>query len=190
MAENDKTKENEVVEIPVAKRHKLLQDIDTQIGGMEISDTFRVADHTYHMSTLTSDEEVWADAYCNMSSEISAFSSMRTPRLAASIKAIDGVSVDELFTFPDDMAEADRKYHSGSQYRKRYWTMNQMMLWLGDRSSKLTKELWSNYSKLVERRDASWDELKKSSAGTPGGKSKATSSQEKESSPATQTSPA
>ena len=88
------------------------------------------------------------------------------------------------------MAKADVDYHSSSQYRKRYWVMNQMMLWLGDRSSKLTKELWANYSNLVDRRDKSWDELKKSSAGTPGGKSKATSSQEKGSSPAAQTSDA
>jgi len=188
MAEEDKAKENETVKIPVAKRHKLLQDIDTQIGGMEIDDTFEVAGNKYRMSTLTSDEEVWADSYCNMSSEISAFSSLRVPRLAASIKAIDGTPVEELFEFSDEMEKADIEYHSASQYRKRYWVMNQLMLWLGDRSSKLTKELWANYTKLVERRDESWDKLKKSSARTPGGKSKVTSSQEKGSSPAAQTS--
>jgi len=190
MAENDKTKENEQVVIPVAKRHKLLRDIDTQINGMEVSDTFEVANHKYLMNTLSSDEEVWADSYCNLSSEVSAFSSLKVPRLSASIKAIDGVPVEELFEFPDGMGEADRKYHGSSQYRKRYWVMNQVMLWLGDRSTKLAKELWAHYSNLVTRRDESWDELKKSSAGTRGGKSKATSSQEKGSSQATSTSPA
>ena len=90
MAE-EKAKENEIVQIPVAKRHKLLADINDQVNGMEVSDTFEVAGHSFVMTTITADEEVWADSFCNTSSQISAFSSLKVPRLSASIKFIDAV---------------------------------------------------------------------------------------------------
>lgn len=181
-----KEKKTDVIHIPTAKRHKVLEDIAEQVGGTEISDTFEVANHKYHMSTLTADEEVWSDTYTNVSSPMSAISSIKIPKLAASIKAIDGVKIDDLFEFANETNEADVRYHTESQYRKRYWEMGQMLLWLGDRPNTLITDLWQCYVKLLERRDESWDKLKKSSARILGGNLKATFSPEKESSPATQ----
>jgi len=188
----DKTPEKtehktEVVIIPTAIRHKVLEDISTQLHNVEISDLFEIAGHKYEMSVLTSDEEVWADSYTNLTSQMSAITSMKIPRLSASIKSIDGVKVDDLFKFSDDANKADTEYHSQSQYRKRYWVMNQMLIWLGDKPKSLANDLWIHYGKLIERRDAAWEELKKSSARIPGGESKVSSSPVKESSPAIQT---
>lgn len=160
----------ETITIPTAKRHRLLDDIATQISGSsEISDVFEMAGHKYKLQTLTADEEVWADGYTNTSSSISAFTSLRVPKLAAAIREIDGVTISEMFEFSDEASKADVEYHRGSQYRMRYWEMNQMLLWLGDRPDNFIKDLWANYYTLLERREKSWNELKKSSAGTPGG---------------------
>ena len=177
----------EVVVIPTAIRHKVLEDISTQLHSTEVSDIFDIAGHKYEMSTLTSDEDVWSDSYTNLTSQMSAITSMKVPRLSASIKSIDGIKVDELFKFSEEADKADKEYHSQSQYRKRYWVMNQMLIWLGDKPKVLVNDLWTHYSELVDRRDKAWEELKKSSARIPGGESKVSSSPVKESSPATQT---
>jgi hypothetical protein len=179
----------ETITIPTAQRHKVLDDIAEQVdSSSEVSDVFTIAGHKYKLQTLKADEEVWADGYTNTSSAISTFTSMKIPKLAAALKEIDGVAIRELFDFSKDAPKADVEYHNGSQYRRRYWEMNQMLVWLGDRPDNFIKELWDGYYSLLNRREKSWDELKKSLAGMPGGDSRAMSSPEKASSPATQTS--
>lgn len=183
----EKKEEKEIIKIPVAKRHRVLQDISNQMKGVSMSDTFEVLGHKFYMTTLNADEEVWADGFTNLQTQMSAITSIRVPKLAASIKAIDDVSVEELFDFSEDTTEFDKEYHSESQYRKRYWVMQQMLLWLGDQPNDLVIELWRNYTNgLIKRKNDAFEELKNSSAGIPGGNSKATSSPEKESSQAVQ----
>ena len=117
---------------------------------------------------------------------MSAITSMKIPRLSASIRSVDGVKVADLFEFAPEADKADVTYHSQSQYRMRYWVMNQMLVWLGDRPKTLVNELWTHYTELIERRDQAWEELKKSSARTLCGELKVTSSPEKASLPVTQ----
>lgn len=183
MAEKNK---QEVRTIPVAKRSALLEDINKQLSGLEIDATVTVAGHKYYMTTLSADEEVWGDNYVNVESPAGFFTSQRIPRLAAAIKKIDGKSIENLFDFPEEASKEDKEFHTGSQYRMRYWAMNQMLLWLGDQSPQFIQALWTEFAALNKRRNASWDELKNSSGETPGGEQKAASSPEKESSPATQ----
>jgi len=183
----DETKKDpDVIKTSPAKRHKLLADIASQLKDKESSDVFEIDNHKYLISTLTADEEVWADTYCNMASSVSAYTSIKVPRLSAAVKQIDGIDVDKLFEFPDDMDEANKKFHTSSQYRRRYWVMNQMMLMLGDLPNKFVNDLWSKYQELVDRRDKVWSELKNSSTRIPGGESKDTSLPEKGSSQVTQ----
>jgi len=188
MADNEKKEENKLVfaKLAIATRHKVLGDIEVQTRGTEITDVFEVAGHRYLMSTLTADEETWADGYTNASNPVVILSSMKLPILAASIRSIDDIHVDRLFEFPENKVEFDKQFHSQDQYHKRYWQMSQMLLWLGPRSPILISDLWRFYVSLIERRDKSWDNLKKSFARIPGGESKVTSLPERESSPATQ----
>jgi len=179
-------KENKKSSVSVAKRHQILEDIATQTKGVEISETVTMAGHKYLLRTLNADEEVWADGYISSSSPMAAMTSMKLPTLAAAIRAIDDVSIDKLFEFPDNDREANEMFHTQSSWHKRYWEMQQMLLWLGDRPQPLVIELYKAYVALTDRRDVSWDELKKSSARIPGGVSKVTSSPERESSRATQ----
>ena len=185
MAKKKKEKEETVVkEIHVAKRHQVLQDISEQVRGIEVKDSFEVLGHDFYMTTLDADEEVWADGYMNVQSHVSAYTSLRVPKLAASIKRIDGIHVEELFDFSEDSTKEDISYHNETQYRRRYWTMNQLLVCLGERPNDMITELWSKYTELTKRKSEAWDELKNSSAGTPGGESKASSSPEKASSQA------
>ena len=193
MADKDKATETAVVKIPTSKKHQVLLDINHQLQGLEIEEVIEVAGRKFGISTLTADEEIWADSYTNLSSPVSATSSMKLARLSASIRMVDGVPVSDLFDFSDEVEESDKKYHSESKYRRRYWEMSQMMLWFGELPNKYITEIWQGYIKLIERRDAVWDTIKKDSAGTKkeetsGGESSPSSSHEKESSSVTQTS--
>jgi hypothetical protein len=182
MADTESKKPN----ISVAKRHQVLEDITTQIKGVEISDSITVAGHKYLLRTLNSDEEVWADGYISSSSAMAAVTSMKLPTLAAAIRAIDGIKSEDMFEFSENMKENDKAYHGQSTWHLHYWQMSQMLLWLGGQDNSLIIELWKFYIGLTERRDTSWEELKKSCARIPGGDSKVTSSPERESSRAIQ----
>lgn len=179
-------KPESVKHVPIAKRNSVLLKLNEQLNGMNLDKSVTVAGNDFYMTTLTSDESVWADSHTNMNTEISFLSSQRVPRIAASVKRVNGTPVEELFEFPEDMSEEDKKYHSQNQYRKRYWVMNQMLSFLSEQSDPFVMELWEHYAGLVKKRDDSWDELKKLSARTPGGELKVTSSPEKEFSQATQ----
>jgi hypothetical protein len=184
MANNDNS---ELIKtIPTAKRNPVLLKLHEQLNGMKLDKSISVAGTDFYMTTLTSDESVWADSHTNMNTEISFLSSQRVPRLAASIKRINGKPVEELFEFPDDMSEEDRKYHSQNQYRKRYWVMSQMLSFLSEQSDPFIMDLWEHYATLIKDRDESWDNLKKSLAGISGGELKVMSSPEKGSSQVTQ----
>lgn len=172
--------------IPIAKRNPILLKLNDQLNGMKLDKSITVAGTDFYMTTLTADESVWTDSHTNLNTEVSFLSSQRIPRIAASIKRINGVSVEELFEFPSDMSEEDKEYHSQNQYRKNYWVMAQMLSFLSEQSDPFIMELWEHYADLIEQRNNTWDELKKSFARIPGGELKVTSSPEKESSQATQ----
>lgn len=170
MADKNEVKKTEIVKIPVAKRHKILDDITAQITGTEKSGVMELIGHKFFMTTINADEEVWADSHTNTSSPMAVLTSIKAPKLAAAIKSIDGVKIDDMFEFSDESSQEDKNYHMQSQYRKRYWEMTQLLLWLCDRPDNVINDLYKFYLDLSKQRDESWDELKKSSARTPGGK--------------------
>lgn len=188
MANEKKEEKDEVVltSIPIAKRHSLLLDIQKQLGGHELSTTTEVAGHKYTMTTINSDEEMWADGLMQTDSTPQAVSSFRKSRLASAIKTIDNVKVEEMFEFPDGMNEDLKRDFSASRYGKRTWQMNQLYVWLGELPMAVIDALAIEYQKISRKRKDSLDELKNSLTGIPGGESKDLSSPEKESSSQTQ----
>ena len=184
--EKDKDEFQPIVKLPIAKRHLVLQDITKQLAGHQIEDICEYGDHKFLMSTLTQDEELWADGIMQVNSSAQAVTTYRLSRTAASIKAIDGNKAEDLFDYPDSMDKADKQEFEASKYGKRTWEMSQMLIWLGDQPTPLVDHLAEFYSSLNKRRNKSLDKLKNSSSETPGGKSKATYSPEKDVSPAAQ----
>lgn len=193
MANEDKKDEDKnqdgivLSSIPIAKRHTLLQDIQKQINGHELETTVEVAGHKYHMTTINSDEEMWSDGLMQTDSTPQAVSSYRKSRLAAAIKHIDDIKIEDMFEFPDDMSEVGKEQFTMSWYGQRTWQMQQMYVWLGELPMPVIDNLAIEYQKISRQRKESLDQLKKSSTGTSGGESKDTSSPEKESSSVTPT---
>jgi len=186
MANEEKDKKSDpapMSDLPKAKYHSVLNDINKQLGGQELTITADVAGHTFFMSTLTADEEMWADGIMQVNSPAQAVSSFRMSRLAAAIKQIDGVSVPDLFQFPDEMNEERKREYRSSKYSKRTWEMGQVYMWLGELPMAVIDDLAQKYQEISKKRKESLDQIKNSSARTSGGKSKATSSPVRESSP-------
>lgn len=182
---NEEKKESQdlpVVTIPQAKRHALLVDIQNQLHGHEMNKVVEVAGHKFYMTTINSDEEMWADGFMQTDSTAQAVSSFRKSRLAAAIKAIDDIKVEDMFDYPDNMEAAVKAQYEASWYGKRTWQMNQLYVWLGELPMPMIDELAVEYQSLSRSRKESIDSLKKSSTKTSGGESKDTSSPEKESS--------
>ncbi|MCK5612106.1 hypothetical protein KAR91_60100 [Candidatus Pacearchaeota archaeon] len=186
---NEKEKDSDfqpIIKLPIAKRHSVLQDITKQLAGHQLEEICDYGDYKFLMSTLIQDEELWADGIMQVNSSAQAVTTYRLSRVAASIKAINGNKIEGLFEFPDNMNKVDQQEFEASKYGKRTWEMSQMLIWLGDQPTPLIDHLAGFFSDLNKRRNKSLDKLKNSSSEIPGGKSKATSSPEKELSPATQ----
>lgn len=189
MANEEKKEKDEgivLTSLPIAKRHAALLDIQKQLQGHELETTVEVAGHKFHMTTINSDEEMWADGFMQTDSTPQAVSSYRKSRLAASIKSIDNIPITEMFEFPEDMDEDTKRQFTMSRYGERTWQMNQLYVWLGELGMPIIDQLATEYQKISRQRKESLDNLKNSSAGIPGGESKDTSSPEKESSLVTQ----
>lgn len=172
--------------IPLAKRHSILQDITKQMTGFELDTTVEVSGHRYYMTTLNSEEEMWADGIMQINSPAQAVSSFRLSRLAASIKKIDDVPVSDMFDFPEKMDEDTKTQYSSSNYGRRTWQMGQLYLWLSELPMPIVDEIAEGYQKISKKRKESLGELKNSFARTSGGESKDSSSPVKESSQAVQ----
>ena len=183
--DSDKTKSTDIG-LEVAKRHSVLDDITKQVGGSELTTVCEIGNHSYLLTTITADEELWADGIFQINTLAQASTSFNLTRVAASIKQINGIPVSELFDFPDDMSSERRKELTGSEYSRRAWEMGQLYLWLGDLPLPYVEEISTEYKKLIKRQKDSLSELKNSSARTSGGKSKDLSSPAKEFSPVTQ----
>lgn len=136
------------------KRHKILDDIQTQLAGNEVSDTFKVAGHEFFMTTLTTDEDTWCAKFAT-DDIVSSSISLRPVRVAASIKKIDGVPVSELFE-----PTAEQRDALTSKPLERYFQMRAALAWLSEMQSSIVDELFMKYQVLVRRRDESWGKIK------------------------------
>ena len=94
--------------IPVAKKHQLLLDIHHQLAGYNLEAIVETGGHKFHLATMDSDDEMLVDGFMQTDSTPQAVSSFRKGRIAGSLRAIDGISVTELFAFPDDIREAEK----------------------------------------------------------------------------------
>ena len=94
---NTNTKEINWLNPPRAKPHPLREQIAAQIQGAQIEDTFSIAGRRYTLRTLWPFEETWADGLITGANFYQTGRNRRAPYVAASLQAIDGVSVRELY---------------------------------------------------------------------------------------------
>jgi hypothetical protein len=146
-----------------AKRSSKLQLLKQELSRGFIEKDFEIAGHTFKLSTLSEDDETWADTYLRISTPAAMISSRKAPRLASAIRAIDGEPREVLFQFPDDMSPEMKKALSENAVQLRYWYNDQMLYFLLEDSNRpFINLLWEKYESLEKDREEAFKELPKS----------------------------
>lgn len=146
-----------------AKLHPLLKTLREELHKKFITDTFEVFGHKYTMRTLNEDDEVWSDQFVKTLAPMSLMTGRRIPHLAASITQIDGIHVNTLFEYPDDMPDSEKKRLNDSAENKKYWLYSQMMIFLlEDANREVVTALYEKFAGLRDRTEAAAKEIPKS----------------------------
>lgn len=170
--------------LPQAEEHPLLKDLTAQMMGAQVRDDLTTCGHTYTMETLWPYEEAWADNYVSGENIYQVGRSRRLAYVAASLRAIDGVSVSQLFKLPDSTPEATRAEFEANPLMFGVWQRDQLLQRLLSETSPMLSpqvltELWVFYQNLDERRQASLEKIGPLSTSGGAGAPSPTSSVEK-----------
>ena len=144
----------------IAKRNPVLDNLRKDLAQGFLDETVTIRGHKYKLTTLTEDEETWADTYTRTNSPASMYSSRRAPRLAAAIKELDGVASQDLFLYPDDMPESVKKRLVDNPIEKKYWIRDQLLMFLlEDGNRPYINDLYEVLNRLDAKRDEVIKEL-------------------------------
>jgi hypothetical protein len=166
-----------------AKRHRILETIRKELAVGFLEKTVDIGEHKFHLRTLNEDDEVWADQFIRAITASSLISSRRAPRLAAAIKSIDGIPLEELFQYPDEMDKLVKVEMDNNKVAKKYWLYGQMLQFLTEDSIRVfIAQLFEAFEKLEEERGEALNNVPLFSKKTPSGELKDSSLPEKESS--------
>lgn len=133
-------------------RHKVLQDLSTELNEGFLEETYEVAGRQWTMRTLNDAAEVWSDKFIASGSLIATVSSRRAIKLAASIMAINDVPIEQLFFFAETEAgRAEKEFVLANSIRERFWYAEKMFEYLSEQPSQFIAELYMKYIELTNR---------------------------------------
>lgn len=143
-----------------AKQHPVLSNLSRELRGLRVSKAFEVYGHTYTLALLAPKDEDWvAERSASAGNNVFEFASKSgKPRIAASLMAIDGVSVAELFLLPDepDMSPETRKYIESDKTVYNNWLRDEVLAFINtEMDSAVLEQLERNYLQLdTEKKEA------------------------------------
>lgn len=168
---------------PQAEEHPLLRDLEAQMSGAQIRDVTEVCGRKYELETLWPWEESWADGYVTGLNFYQTGRNRRLPYIAASLRSIDGVPVEELFKLPASTPAEMKEQYAKNPELLVAWRREQILARLsGDRpllQPPIVAELWLFYQELEQRRGAVLEKIGPLSTRAGDGASSLTSSQGK-----------
>lgn len=138
----------------VAKKHKVLQDLKSEVQVGFIDQEFTIRNRKFKLKTLNEEEETWSDQFIQSSgTPYAMIVSSRAPKLAVSITHIDGVPAADLFDYPEDWSPEQRRDLDNNPTRKKFWVRSQFMQFLAnDLDRDFILELHKAYDELDKRR--------------------------------------
>jgi hypothetical protein len=141
----------------------MLRDLEVQMGGAQIRDTVETCGHKYTLETLWPWEESWADGYVNGINFYQTGRNRRTPYIAAALRAIDGVSVSELFKLPANTPQEMLDTFEKQPDLLAAWRRDAVFQRISGPQPLLSPpvlaEIWIFYQELEERRNASLEKI-------------------------------
>ena len=175
---------NDWLNPPRAKAHPMRTKLAEQMQGAQVTDTFTIAGNKYTLRTLWPYEENWADARVVGVNIYQNGRSRRPAYVAASIVAVNGVSVDEMYQLPDSASKELRETFEKDKAAYDDWRRQQIFLDMTSTTDPVfappvVSELWQCYLVLEARRNELLEKIGPLSARTADGASSVTSLLEK-----------
>lgn len=140
-----------------AKRHQILRDMAAEMNGRHIQKDVVVEKWTFTVRTIKPVESDWVMAKAENSYGDPAKLMMFQvrPLIAASLVAINGVSVEQLFELPDEMSAAVKEALLRDDRALRSWRRDQVLEFIGEElQEEVLAPLWNAISSLKERQVA------------------------------------
>lgn len=149
---------------PKAKDHPLLQDMEAQFRGTQIKEAFPICGRTYELETLWPHEEFWADQYVTGGTLYQTGRNRRAPYIAAALRSIDGVPVQELFQLPADVPEDMRAAYMQDPKLVDRWRKEELLRRIQDPehpivAAPVLDQLWLSYQALLKRREEALEKI-------------------------------
>lgn len=165
---------------PRAEEHPLVGDIERQMSGAQVRDATMVCGRRYELETLWPHEESWADGYVSGTNFYQTGRNRRIPYVAAALRSVDGVSVEELFKLPASAPAEMKEEAAQNPALLTSWRREQIVLRLGGDKPWLqpsvVAELWLFYQELEQRRASVLEKIGPLSTRVSDGASSPTSS--------------
>jgi len=134
------------------KLHPILAELRSALQGDVPKETVKIGKFEFLLEVPSPEGEEWANSRTTGESFAAALLSIKTPSVATSIRAINGVPTEQLFEVPDDIDKNLREVLMTSPREMRLWRWEQIRLWLTeDCSSAMLDELYRSLSTLQKR---------------------------------------
>lgn len=142
----------------------LLFDLQQELRGFLLEETFTIYNREYTMRLLSEEETIWTYGFLNPKNTVSIAVAARLANISIGLRAIEGIPVEEVFKsmwegLDEEQQDALLKEHSEPQMVYAQLVMD----WLRKQPSSFMNELHGAWQGLEERREKSQSELKNSS---------------------------
>ena len=140
-----------------AKRHQILRDMAAEMNGRHIQKDVVVERWTFTIRTLKPVEQDWvmSKAENSFGDPAKLMMFQVRPLVAASLVAVNGVSVEELFALPDDMSADIKLALQRDEKAMRSWRLSQVLEFVGEElQEEIVAPLWNAITMLKERQVA------------------------------------
>ena len=150
------------MEIAKEKLPKLMADLASEVDKGFIEDTFTVGKFQYKMRLLSDGEVNWKNRFIDgLSSALSLMSQRKSATLAIAIREINGVSVSDIFK-PEEGSKEHDLWKDMSAIERKFAAAKSLYDFISNRPGEFAADLFTEYSKLEERRAEVLKNLKNS----------------------------
>lgn len=148
----------------------ILLDVQKELGGDYLEDTFQVGGHSYLMRMYNDAEFTWIFSKVDsaaLSNKAALALQIRKPTLAVVIRAIDGVSVESMFedewnSLDDDQKETWINLKISEEEAKKYFSAELFLNLISKFPSSSINKLYEEWRKLEKRQETAKEEVKNS----------------------------
>lgn len=133
-------------------RRDILERIKEEFAGKDFVKEHKIGGHSYTLKLLNAGEEEWRDRHVPASMSLATLTARKIATVAASIVAIDGVSVKDIFGSDSDSGGESVISVMTDLYKSEYYVQEKVLEFLKGLPGKFIDELFDKYLELEKER--------------------------------------